>query len=630
MLSRPIEAPWRRAYEVLAAVSWAVAACLMAALGYASRLPVNLAMVAAAFASLIAVLRFCQALRNWRLRASLRGRALEFVPFSQLSEMTRQPDQMYLGLGFEWGPRHVQRLYDLKRMDHKDVALPRILARLMRPTITPLPEGAKGQGWIHGLEMRERPVYRPLKTFEGGTLLVGTTQSGKGVALATLVAQAIRRGDAVIVIDPKNSDRLYSIVEQACRLYRRPDTLLYFHPAFPEKSVRLDPLYNWQKATELASRIQSIMPAGSDSAFSAFGWDAVNVVAQGLVALEDRPNLTKLRRYIEGGIEPILERTLPAFLQEHLGPTWLEHPQLSALLTACRKNEHRRPSEQTTPELMAYVLFYERHVPAGSHRPAIDSQVRVFRHNRDHYTKITANLIPTLSTLTSGSLGLALSPDPYDADDTRPIVNIGKIIRGCHVLYFCLDSLPDSAVASALAGILLADLAAFKGQGYNFGERQRTAVFADELSNVINRPLIELLNKGAEGGVYTTCAMQTIDDLADRLGSIQAAWMALGNLNNLIALRVRESHTQEFVAGTFGKMGVQSVRVGINQGVDAHLGDFSAGYSVQITEGMEEAVPADVLGNLPDCEYFGSFSGGRLVKGRFQIVDATSGAASWS
>ena len=30
-----------------------------------------------------------------------------------------------------------------------------------------------------------------------GTLLVGTTQSGKGVALATLITQAVKRGDVV-------------------------------------------------------------------------------------------------------------------------------------------------------------------------------------------------------------------------------------------------------------------------------------------------------------------------------------------------------------------------------------------------------------------------------------------------
>jgi conjugal transfer pilus assembly protein TraD len=32
-------------------------------------------------------------------------------------------------------------------------------------------------------------------------------------------------------------------------------------------------------------------------------------------------------------------------------------------------------------------------------------------------------------------------------------------------------------------------------------------------------------------------------------------------------------------------------------------------------------VPADVLGKLPNLQYFASVSGGRLIKGRFPILD---------
>jgi len=63
--------------------------------------------------------------------------------------------------------------------------------------------------------------------------------------------------------------------------------------------------------------------------------------------------------------------------------------------------------------------------------------------------------------------------------------------------------------------------------------------------------LIEILNKGAEGGIYTTCALQTLADLAKRLGSEDAARMALGNFNNLIALRSKDRPTQDFVVETF-------------------------------------------------------------------------------
>ena len=42
-------------------------------------------------------------------------------------------------------------------------------------------------------------------------------QAGKGVYLSHLVAQAIARGDVVIVIDPKHSSRLKDNILHACR-----------------------------------------------------------------------------------------------------------------------------------------------------------------------------------------------------------------------------------------------------------------------------------------------------------------------------------------------------------------------------------------------------------------------------
>jgi conjugal transfer pilus assembly protein TraD len=304
-----------------------------------------------------------------------------------------------------------------------------------------------------------------------------------------------------------------------------------------------------------------------------------------------------------------------------MGSAWRELPEMRKLLADARRGDVRRPTERASSELAAYAAYYEQHVPISERSKVIDAQLRTFRHPREHYQKITANLLPILSMLTSGSLGRSLSPDPFDPDDCRPIMNMEKIVRGGHVLYMCLDSLPDPAVASAIGAIFLADLSAFAGMRYNLGGDRRISVFVDEVANVINQPLIEILNKGAESGIHTTCAMQTIADLAKRLGSEAAARQALGNLNNLLALRSKDRPTQDFIVETFGKTAIHTLRVGLNHAADAHLGDFSSAYSAQVTEVMQEFVPADVLGKLPDLQYFASVSGGRLLKGRFAILN---------
>ena len=546
------------------------------------------------------------------------------------AQWCRNPGEVFLGFDFEWRPVHSQRLYELAKIDYREFTVsPRLLGVLGYDSV-PQPDAEIGLAYIHGVEPREVALHRPLQNFEGGTLLVGTTQSGKGVALANLVTQAVRRGDVVIVIDPKNSRRLKRVVERACQDWREPDTFMEFHPAFPEVGVRLDFTFNWQKPTEIASRIQSIMPPDTAGAFSAFGWDAVNVVVQGLVEIEERPNLAKLTRYIEGGIEPVLEGSLRRFYAETLGAAWRELPEMRKLLQDAHRGNMKRPSEAASNDLLAFVAFYEHHVAQSQRNKVVDAQVRTFRHNREHYQKITANLLPVLSMLTSGDLGRNLSPDPFDAKDTRPIMNFEKIERGGQVLYMCLDSLPDPSVASAIGALALADLAARAGMRYNLGGYRRISLFVDEVSNVINQPLIEILNKGAEGGIFTTCAMQTLADLAKRLGSEAAARMALGNLNNLIALSSKDRPTQDFIVETFGKTAIHSLRVGLSHGADTHLGDFSASYSTQLTETFEEMVPADVLGKLPNLQYFASVSGGRIIKGRFPILDPDASAATRS
>ncbi|WOB11145.1 conjugative transfer system coupling protein TraD [Piscinibacter gummiphilus] len=620
-LTRPYEMPWRPAYEAYASAGWAAGVVAMVAFWASGTIAAPVGPLFVGASACMTWMRTRQALKVLTVRASLSGRAMQVMTTKKFEKYTRDLDQMFLGFGFEWQPVHSQRLYELSKVNYKDFAVSPKLLSFLGYTVDPQPDKEAGLPYIHGVEPREVPLYRPLQNFEGGTLLVGTTQAGKGVALATILTQAIRRGDVVIFIDPKNSKRLKRVVKRACRDYREKDTFLEFHPAFPEVGVRLDFTFNWQKPTEIASRLQSIMPADTAGAFSAFGWDAVNVVVQGLVNLEDRPNLLKLTKYIEGGIEPVLEASLERFFDTKLGKGWRETDQMRALVAAAKRGTIKKPSEAATEQLLAFVEYYEKHIPLAQHDKVIDSMVRTFRHNREHYQKITANLLPILSMLTSGDLGKSLSPDPFDADDHRPIMNFEKIERGGHVLYMCLDSMPDPSVASAIGALALADLSARAGMRYNLGTKGRITLVVDEVSNVINLPLIEILNKGAEGGIYSVCAMQTLADLADRLKSEAAARKALGNLNNLIALRSKDRLTQDFIVETFGKTGIHTMRIGLNQGADTHLGDFSAGSSAQISESMEELIPADILGKLPNLQYFASVSGGRLLKGRFPILD---------
>lgn len=131
----------------------------------------------------MAILRMHQALRILIVRASLSGRAMQIITTQELNKLSKQPEQVFLGFGFEWTPLHSQRLYELAKINYRDFAVSPVVLRYFGYEVNPQPDNEIGLPYIHGVELKEQALYRPLQNFEGGTLLVGTTQSGKGVAL---------------------------------------------------------------------------------------------------------------------------------------------------------------------------------------------------------------------------------------------------------------------------------------------------------------------------------------------------------------------------------------------------------------------------------------------------------------
>jgi conjugal transfer pilus assembly protein TraD len=627
MLLRKYEMPWRPALEAYAALGWLLAAGAfgMLALGraHAALLPALLA----ASCAVLAGLRLGAACSVLRTRASLAGRATEPMSSTELLGHwgEHRSDAVFLGFGFLWQPEHSQRLYELKKIDFRRLRIAGWLAALLGVRLRAQHEEEMGLPYVHGVESVEGPIRVPRQNLDGNLLLLGATRSGKTVMLRSLVFQAVYRGDAVIIVDPKNDPSLKQIIVECCELARRREALFEFHPAFPERSVRFDPLYNWSKATELASRIQAIMPPDTSGSFSAFGWQAVNVVVQALVEHEERPNLVKIRRYIESGIDPLLKSSLERLFEREIPAGW--RTEILPFIRRAERGDLRGPERNTPPDVLAYATYFDQKVrPAlPSHRipEAVQAQLAVFHHPREHYQKITANLLPILSMLTTGNLGRSLSPDPFDIDDPRPILNLDKIIRQRLVFYMCLDSLPDKAVASALGSILLADLAAISGIRYNLQvSTPRVSLFEDEVSEVINEPLIQIANKASGSGVTTTCATQTLADLAARLGSEAKARMVLGNFNNLLAFRTKDLPTQQYVVEQLGRAYIQSVSGSYSTHADEHIAEYSGSIGTTLREALEDTIPADVVGKLPSMQFFAAVSGGRLFKARIPILVA--------
>src|SRR5262245_4178960 len=228
--------PWRPAYECYAGLGWLLACAFFLGAAVRDGAPLSLGAGLGVVCFAFGALRWWHGLRVLTVRAALCGRAMEVVKTVRLRKLCRQASEVFLGFGFEWQPVHSQRLHELAKVDYRQYAISPLVLRFLGYEVKPQPVSEFGLPYIHGVEPTERALYRPLVNFEGGTLIVGATQSGKGVVLSALISQAIWRGDVVIVLDPKNSRRLKRNVIRACEDARGKETFLEFHSAFTVRS----------------------------------------------------------------------------------------------------------------------------------------------------------------------------------------------------------------------------------------------------------------------------------------------------------------------------------------------------------------------------------------------------------
>jgi conjugal transfer pilus assembly protein TraD len=596
--SHDFDNPWRKVYEWPMAATWIGASALTLAVTTTLPVPTRFGVLTSLLCTGFAAYRSVQAWRRSQDKTRIRLTDKQFIEVPELLKIARRAslqDAVWLGSGFHWTDIEAGRMHALigrgvaaqmgKEILHKD-----------------------GAYWLHGLA-KEEDAYADLSNLVGHTLIVGTTRVGKTRLFDLLIAQAICRGEPVIIIDPKGDHGLAHNARKVCEALGQSDRFIYFHPAHPEKSACIDPLRNWNRKTELASRIAALIPSetGADP-FTAFGWKVLNDIVNGLIATGVRPNMVQLRRYIEGGPEDLLLKALRLHFKHNV-QDW--ESRVSSFVKQYKGNQ-----------LLAYITFYKEIVIHDAQNVDLDGLISTYEHNRDHFQKMVASLIPILSMLTSDPLTDLLSPD-FEVGHERVVTDMARAIRADKVLYVGLDSLADATVGSAIGSVLLADLAAVAGDRYNYGidTIKPVNLFIDEAAEVINQPTIQLMNKGGGALFRVTIATQTFADFASRLGDENKARQVLANTNNKIALRILDAETQQYIADGIPKIKARTLMIRYGHNVDSNIHDaYSASYQEQAAEEEADLIPPAILSELPPLHFFARLSGGKTIKGRLPIL----------
>lgn len=593
------EIAWRPNYEKNQLFVWLVFAGFSFLLPTVTWVPAKPAMVFSFVCVFMAVLRGFPANRNARRLKHLQAVMLQFVSRKSVISKTKKKkkqEMLWLGYGFEWETKHAQLAADLMKRDPSKFG-----------GTNPKHPGA---AWLHGLSEKEQEIDVPLSMLDGMTMIVGTTGAGKTRLLDLMITQAIARGESVFVLDPKGDVDLWKGMLRTCEEIGRPEKFLYFHPGFPEKSIRIDPLASFTRATELASRIAMLIPSetGSSDPFKAFCQMALTKVIAGIMEDGSKPSLRQIRHYLEGGIDKLLLRVLI----KHCKNADPDYADKAKTYMARRRGN----------ELDGFIEFYNAEIRDTKPSQEVEGLIDMYRHDRVHFGKMITSLMPVLTSLTTGDIGDLLSPTKGDADP-RLVTDSASIIRGGKVAYIGLDSLTDGIIASAVGSILLSDLTSVAGSRYNYsdGNYKHVNLYVDELAELVNDPLISLLARGRGANIRVTTATQTVADLSAKLGSEDKARQVISNCNNTIALRTPEPKTQQYLTEALPKTSIKHIMQTQGTNTDSEVPlVYGTNFGERLMETEKEIFSPEYLGLLPNFHFLARLTGGRLMKGRLPFI----------
>lgn len=244
--------------------------------------------------------------------------------------------------------------------------------------------------------------------------------------------------------------------------------------------------------------------------------------------------------------------------------------------------------------------------------------------------QVIVSITPMLTKLSTDDLRGLLSPDYDDLEDTRPIMDMMRVVRGNHILYVGTDTLADPSVGHALAAMLLADGSAVAAEIYNHGiegddgvQPRRIHVFADEWGDVMCEPMVQQANKGRGAGIFIWALGQTVADLIDAFGGArEKALRFLGNMNNLIVGATQDTETMKLITEMFGETSIQ-VR-SVSQSTGSKTEDTGLEFSVnrgETSKDMDtELFPPSLLPGMPDLQYVAKLNRSELIKGRIPVL----------
>lgn len=581
------------------------------------------------------VLRFFQATKMWFRRIRLYGKTLDFwSERKKRKRFNQRKGFMSLGDGFEWKNEHSQAAYEAIKLDMDKVRPPLIafwlyqLVKWEKIRYLKRPEDReKGKGWIHGLSDKLTPLLVAVSDLVDGFIVLGTTGAGKTRFLELIVSQDIHRKDkeTVIMVDPKIDKDLYPRMMYECKQAGREDDFVMFSLAHPTFSVGMNPLHNYLAPSDVAARmIGPFFPepdAFVDSLEQRIIW-----TVQGFELVGIKPSINNILRVVETSPDELVKDAILFYAKENNIGSWsLAYDQYIKQIAADTQGIYARPDPMTPDETVAAVMLYEQVIKKSSPDPTIDDLIVYYNEERKHTGKMIKGAISKYAPLRSGEIGKIINPD-LDDNPNRPWWDMSSIVLANKVLYVGSNAMGNPRLSDAVSAMFVADLNEVSASRYNydFTGDHPINLRVDESASQVTDYFISLLNKGRGSGIRVIMCAQTLPDFVVRLGTEAAKDQVIGNANQVVSLRVKDTSTKEYVSAEMGDAIITTTQS--SQGFSpmssnsTDVTSFGTSFSERTTEAKDVAISPELFGTLPNLEYFASLSGGRVIKGKIPIL----------
>ena len=467
-----------------------------------------------------------------------------------------------LGRGFQWTPQHTQEL-----------------ETFMRDGARPLPTGAGERGGYPALhavgKAQERPLVLPFSELVGHVLIGGTTRSGKTRLLEVIACEAIRAPGTVVVIDPKGDVEL--LVRAAAQARRMGREFRFFSPAFPQASKTFNPLSMCETTTELAARVQALMPGGGGMARDPFFTEYPLAIIERLGAAQAAVG----ERWTIEGLNAV---------------TTLVPPLEDLIAKYLRRAVFGRGGEDVPP-FREMKAEYEQ---SGRRDLLADAMLDDHGKPRDHWQRVTANLTPAFRGVTGGEMGRLLSTVPPDLSWQKIVAGSGG--KGM-VVYFSMNSLMFGEVSNRIGRVVLQDLIGFLGRRYAYDDPASMTpitILIDEFSNVAYSGFIDALNKGGGAKAHFMLAMQSLADPEAAMGR-EGAQRVLDNLNTRVWFRLTDDRTAKVATEGLGFTHVAFEEAG--QGISfGGVGGLVGNASARLSRSERPLIRSEWLTAMPRGE----------------------------